>query len=129
MEILKKESVLPIIADESCQKLTDVSKCAEVFHGINIKLMKCGGITPALQMIEIAKANNIKLMAGCMTESSIGISNLTQLAPLLDYIDADGALLLQKDIAKGVTFQNGEILYSDENGSGIDAIFDLKSNE
>ncbi|KAB8151324.1 dipeptide epimerase [Kordia sp. TARA_039_SRF] len=118
MKILKKESVLPIIADESCQKLEDVSKCAEVFHGINIKLMKCGGITPALQMIEIAKANNIKLMAGCMTESSIGISNLTQLAPLLDYIDADGALLLQKDIAKGVTFNDGEIIYTEKNGSG-----------
>ncbi|PTX61171.1 L-alanine-DL-glutamate epimerase-like enolase superfamily enzyme [Kordia periserrulae] len=118
MKILKKESVLPIIADESCQKLADVSTCAEVFHGINIKLMKCGGITPALQMIQLAKANNLQLMAGCMTESSIGISNLTQLAPLLDYIDADGALLLQKDIAKGVTFNNGEILYSNQNGSG-----------
>ena len=118
MKILKHESVLPIIADESCLKLEDVSKCAEGFHGINIKLMKCGGITPALQMIQIAKAKHLKIMAGCMTESSIGISNLVQLAPLLDYIDADGALLLQSDIAKGVTFKNGEIIYSNENGSG-----------
>ncbi len=118
MKVLKEKSVLPIIADESCQKLADVAKCAEVFHGINIKLMKCGGITSALQMIEIAKAKHLKIMAGCMTESSIGISNLVQLAPLLDYIDADGALLLQNDIAKGVTFNDGEIVYVDGNGSG-----------
>jgi len=118
MKILKQESVLPIIADESCIKLADVSKCADVFHGINIKLMKCGGITPALQMIQIAKAKQIKIMAGCMTESSIGISNLTQLAPLLDYIDADGALLLQNDIAKGVAFIDGEIVFANRNGSG-----------
>ncbi|AXG72318.1 L-Ala-D/L-Glu epimerase [Kordia sp. SMS9] len=118
MEILKKESVLPIIADESCQKLADVSTCAKVFHGINIKLMKCGGMTPALQMIQIAKAKQLKIMAGCMTESSIGISNLTQLAPLLDYIDADGALLLQNDIASGVGFNYGEISYATGNGSG-----------
>ncbi|MBC8756080.1 dipeptide epimerase [Kordia sp. YSTF-M3] len=118
MKVLKEKSVLPIIADESCQKLADVAKCAEVFHGINIKLMKCGGITPALQMIQIAKAKHIKIMAGCMTESSIGISNLVQLAPLLNYMDADGAILLQTDIAKGVTFNNGEIVYVAKNGSG-----------
>ncbi|QHI36336.1 L-Ala-D/L-Glu epimerase [Kordia antarctica] len=118
MKILKEKSVLPIIADESCLKLEDVSKCAEVFHGINIKLMKCGGITSALQMIQIAKAKQLKIMVGCMTESSIGISNLAQLASLLDYIDADGALLLQSDIAKGVTFNNGKILFADGNGSG-----------
>lgn len=118
MKTLKDESVLPIIADESCQKLADVENCAEVFHGINIKLMKCGGITPALQMIQVAKAKQLKIMAGCMTESSIGISNLVQLAPLLDYIDADGAMLLQNDVATGVTFTNGEIVYVDENGSG-----------
>ncbi|WP_430412212.1 dipeptide epimerase [Kordia sp.] len=118
MKILKEKSVLPIIADESCQKLADVESCAEVFHGINIKLMKCGGITPALQMIQIAKAKQLKIMAGCMTESSIGISNLTQLASLLDYIDADGAMLLQNDIATGVDFNNGEIVYTSENGSG-----------
>ena len=128
MEILNKESVLPIIADESCQKLADVSNCAKVFHGINIKLMKCGGITPELQMIQIAKATGLKIMAGCMTESSIGISNLTQIAPLLDYIDADGALLLENDIATGVTFDDGKIVYKRENGSGGSIILDSKSN-
>ncbi|WP_370478018.1 dipeptide epimerase [Tamlana flava] len=118
MKILKEKSALPIIADESCQKLEDVQKCAEFFDGINIKLMKCGGITPALKMIQKARALNLKIMAGCMTESSIGISNLVQLAPLLDYIDADGAILLATDIASGVQFQNGKIIFPDGFGSG-----------
>jgi L-alanine-DL-glutamate epimerase-like enolase superfamily enzyme len=118
MSVLKQNSVLPIIADESCQRLEDMTLCIDNFHGINIKLMKCGGFTPALKMIEMAKQNGLKVMAGCMTESSIGISSLVQLAPLLDYIDADGAMLLKSDIAKGVTFKNGNILFSSENGSG-----------
>ena len=118
MTILKEKSALPIIADESCQKLEDVEKCADTFHGINIKLMKCGGITPALKMIEKARALNLKVMAGCMTESTIGISNLAQLASLLDYIDADGAMLLKDDIATGVRFQDGHIIFSEGYGSG-----------
>ena len=118
MRILKEKSALPIMADESCQKLEDVETCAEVFHGINIKLMKCGGITPALKMIKKARAYNLKVMAGCMTESSIGISNLVQLAQLLDFIDADGAMLLREDIAAGVQFKNGTIIFSEGFGSG-----------
>ena len=118
MKILKEKSTLPIIADESCQKLEDVQKCAEFFDGINIKLMKCGGITPALKMIQKARTLNLKIMAGCMTESSIGISNMVQLAPLLDYIDADGAMLLATDIASGAQFQNGKIIFPDGFGSG-----------
>ncbi|MBT8253057.1 MAG: dipeptide epimerase, partial [Bacteroidia bacterium] len=110
--------VLPTIADESCQRYEDVRRCAEAFHGINIKLMKCGGITPALQMIKTARELGLKVMAGCMTESTVGISNLTQLAPLLDYIDADGPLLLKEDIATGVSFQKGRIIYSSNPGSG-----------
>lgn len=118
MKRLKKESVLPIIADESCQRFEDVEACAKVFHGINIKLMKCGGLTTALKMIEKARQLNIKVMAGCMTESTIGISNLVQIAPLLDYIDADGAMLLKNDIAEGVKLVNGNIVFSSKNGSG-----------
>ncbi len=118
MKILKEKSVLPIIADESCQKLQDIETCAETFHGINIKLMKCGGITPALKMIEKARKLHLKVMAGCMTESTIGISNLVQLAPLLDYLDADGAMLLKGDIATGVRFENGNIIFSEDFGSG-----------
>jgi L-alanine-DL-glutamate epimerase-like enolase superfamily enzyme len=118
MRILKEKSALPIIADESCQRLEDVETCAEAFNGINIKLMKCGGITPALKMIKKARAYNLKVMAGCMTESSIGISNLVQLAPLLDFIDADGAMLLKEDLAKGVHFIDGNIVFSKSLGSG-----------
>jgi L-Ala-D/L-Glu epimerase / N-acetyl-D-glutamate racemase len=118
MRILREKSVLPIIADESCQRFEDVEPCAKVFHGINIKLMKCGGITSALKMIALARSKNLKVMAGCMTESSIGISNLVQIAPLLDYIDADGAMLLEEDIAEGVKIINGNIVFSHNNGSG-----------
>ena len=118
MKILKQKSVLPLIADESCQRFEDVEPCAEMFHGINIKLMKCGGITSALKMIALARVKNVKVMAGCMTESSIGISNLCQIAPLLDYIDADGAILLKEDTAEGVKLVDGNIIFSHENGSG-----------
>ncbi|WP_347922533.1 dipeptide epimerase [Pontimicrobium sp. SW4] len=119
MKRLKKECVLPLIADESCQRFEDVQKCAEGFHGINIKLMKCGGLTPALKMIEKARELNLNVMAGCMAESTVGISNLAQIGPLLDYIDADGAMLLKNDTAKGVNLDYGRIVYPNENGSGI----------
>lgn len=118
MVYVKQNSNLPIIADESCQRLEDVDKCARAFHGINIKLVKCGGITPALKMIEKAKALHLKVMVGCMTESTVGISNLAQLAPLLDYLDADGAMLLKNDVATGVSFENGTIIYPEGFGSG-----------
>ncbi|TBM98866.1 dipeptide epimerase [Hyunsoonleella flava] len=118
MAYVKQHSKLPIMADESCQRLEDVNPCGNVFHGINIKLMKCGGITPALKMIEKARALHLKVMVGCMTESTIGISNLVQIAPLLDYIDADGAMLLKNDVATGVNFKNGAIIYPKGFGSG-----------
>jgi L-alanine-DL-glutamate epimerase-like enolase superfamily enzyme len=119
MKRLKRECVLPLMADESCQRFEDVEKCAEGFHGINIKLMKCGGLTPALKMIEKARELNLKVMAGCMAESTVGISNLAQIAPLIDYIDADGAMLFKNDIAKGIKLEHGNIIFSKENGSGI----------
>lgn len=122
MKILKRKSALPLVADESCQRYEDVEKCAEGFHGINIKLMKCGGITPALRMIKKARELNLKVMAGCMTESSVGISSLVQIAPLLDYIDADGALLLKEDIADGIKITDGVIHYSSNTGSGATLI-------
>lgn len=119
MKKVKAESVLPTIADESCQRESDVNLCCEIFHGINIKLMKCGGITPALRMIKAAKEKNVLIMAGCMTESTVGISGLVQIAPLLDYLDADGALLLSHDIADGATFEFGKIVYPDCFGNGV----------
>lgn len=97
-------SDLPIMADESCQTEDDVEKCAGVFHGINIKLCKCGGMTPARRMIAKARELDLKVMMGCMTETTVGISAIGQMLPLLDYVDMDGALLLApgSDPADGV---------------------------
>ncbi|TBW28373.1 dipeptide epimerase [Gramella sp. KN1008] len=120
MEKLKKEAVLPLIADESCIVEEDVEKCAGYFDGINIKLTKCGGITPALRMIKKAKDLHLKVMVGCMTESTVGISAIAQLLPQLDYVDMDGALLLKNDIAEGVQIlDNGKVIFPQENGSGV----------
>jgi len=116
------KSVLPIIADESCQVEDDVVKCYNHFHGVNIKLVKCGGVTPARRMLKKAKDLGMKTMVGCMTESSIGISAIAHLLPQLNYVDMDGAMLLSKDIAKGVTMDYGKIIYSDTKGTGVKLI-------
>jgi L-alanine-DL-glutamate epimerase-like enolase superfamily enzyme len=114
-----KHSVLPIIADESCIIEEDVAKCHNHFHGVNIKLVKCGGLTPGRRMIQEAKKLGLKTMVGCMTESSVGISAIAHLLPQLDYVDMDGALLLAEDIATGVTIKDGIISYSELNGTGV----------
>lgn len=114
-----KHSVLPIIADESCIIEEDVAKCHNHFHGVNVKLVKCGGLTPGKRMIQEARSLGLKTMVGCMTESSVGISAIAHLLPQLDYVDMDGALLLAEDIATGVTINNGEIIYSELNGTGV----------
>ncbi len=113
------KSVLPIVADESCQTEDDVLKCHNHFHGVNVKLVKCGGLTPAKRMLENAKKLEMKTMVGCMTESTVGISAIAHLAPLLDYVDMDGALLLTNDIASGVKIEKGTIKYSNGNGIGV----------
>jgi len=112
------ESVLPVIADESCILESDVIKCHGLFHGVNIKLTKCGGLTSARRMIAEAKSLGMKTMVGCMTESSVGISAIGHLLPLLDYVDMDGSLLIKNDPATGVTFDYGKVIYADENGTG-----------
>jgi L-Ala-D/L-Glu epimerase len=117
-KIVFDNSYLPIIADESCLVETDIEKCHNHFHGVNIKLMKCGGLTPAKIMISKATSLGLKTMVGCMTESSIGISAIAHLTPMLDYVDMDGALLLKNDIASGVKIENGTILFSELNGIG-----------
>ncbi|WP_369048816.1 dipeptide epimerase [Tenacibaculum sp. UWU-22] len=115
---LYKKSALPIIADESCIIESDVDKCLGLFHGINVKLTKCGGLTPAKRMLEKAKKLGMKTMVGCMTESTVGISAIAHLLPLLDYVDMDGGLLLKKDIAKGVVIEKGTVYYANKNGIG-----------
>jgi len=122
MKQLKGKCALPIIADESCILEEDVSKCVNIFDGINIKLMKCGGITPALRMIEKAKKLNLKVMVGCMTESTIGCSAIAQLLPLLDYVDMDGCLLVDDQISKGITIDYGKVIYSKLPGTGAQLI-------
>ncbi|MEP6677272.1 MAG: dipeptide epimerase [Ferruginibacter sp.] len=119
MAILFKESPLPLIADESCVFENDVQKCHQHFHGINIKLTKCSGITPARRMISKARELDMKVMVGCMNESSVGTAAIAQLAPLLDYVDMDGPLLLSEDVASGVTFDQGKIIYTDLPGLGF----------
>jgi L-alanine-DL-glutamate epimerase-like enolase superfamily enzyme len=116
---LHTESTLPIIADESCIVESDVERCAGLFHGINIKLVKCGGLTPARRMIAKARELSLSVMVGCMTESSVGISAIAQLLPLLDYVDMDGAVLLAKDIATGVRLDRGRCIYPDLPGNGV----------
>ena len=116
-------SVLPVIADESCIVESDVEKCAGYFHGINIKLTKCGGLTPALRMIKKAKELGLKVMVGCMTESTVGISAIAQLTPQLDYVDMDGALLLKHDIATGVKINpDASVVFPEEAGSGVNLL-------
>lgn len=120
MEKVAHHSVLPVIADESCIVESDVEACALHFHGINIKLTKCGGLTPALRMIQKAKSLGMKVMVGCMTESTVGISAIAQLLPQLDYVDMDGALLLADDIATGVQIlEGGKVVFPEIGGSGI----------
>lgn len=112
MPQLKGCTTLPIIADENCQVPADVKRCAEAgFDGINIKLVKCGGLTPALEMMKEARQLGLKIMVGCMTESSVGISAIAQLLPGLDFVDMDGAVLLANDIAQGVTLERGTCIY------------------
>lgn len=120
MEQVMHQSVLPVIADESCIVETDVEKCGLHYSGINIKLTKCGGLTPALRMIQKAKELGLKVMVGCMTESTVGISAIAQLLPQLDYVDMDGAMLLREDIAQGVSItSNGKVIFPNSGGSGI----------
>lgn len=109
MKELMKVSEIPLFADEACVFEQDVARCKDHFHGINIKLTKCSGITPARRMIKHARSLGLKIMLGCMNESSIGTAALVQLAPLVDYLDADGPLLLSKDLATGIEYDFGKI--------------------
>ena len=115
-----RHAALPVIADESCQTEADVERCGEHFSGINIKVVKCGGLLPARRMIGRARELGLRVMAGCMTESSVGISAIAQLLPELDYADLDGAMLLAEDPARGVTFDpvTGYAIYPERAGTG-----------
>jgi L-alanine-DL-glutamate epimerase-like enolase superfamily enzyme len=110
------------MADEDCQDISDLNDLVAHYKSINIKLVKCGGLTPALAMIAEARKLGFKIMIGCMTESTIGISAAAVLAPLCDYADLDGANLIANDIAKGSLIVNGKIQLSENHGLGIQLI-------
>jgi L-alanine-DL-glutamate epimerase-like enolase superfamily enzyme len=119
MKILYQRSPLPLIADESCVKEEDVDACHGHFHGINIKLTKCSGLTPARRMIERARSLNMKVMVGSMNESSIGSAAIAHLLPDLDFVDMDGPLLLSEDLATGLAFDHGKVTIPRGPGLGV----------
>ena len=116
---LRERSPLPLIADESVQRLSDVRRALGVFDGINIKLMKCTGLREAHKMITLARALGLKVMLGCMTETSCAISAAAQLSPLVDWADLDGALLIKNDLFAGTTIVGGKITLNDLPGIGV----------
>ena len=116
---ITERSPLPIIADESCQRLTDVAKLKGAFSGINIKLMKCTGLREAREMISLAKSLNLRLMIGCMTETSCAISAGAQLAPQMEWADLDGNLLIANDCFAGMKIVDGKITLDETPGIGV----------
>lgn len=119
MKVLYRESSLPLYADEACVLEQDVERCKNHFHGINIKLTKCSGITPARRMIRRARELDLKVMVGCMNESTVGAAAIAHLLPFIDHVDMDGPLLLQDDLATGIGYDFGKISYSGKPGLGI----------
>ena len=114
-----EQSALPVIADESCRTEEDVAACRGLFHGINVKLCKCGGLTPGARMLRQAREWRMQTMVGCMVESTVGISAAAQLSPLLDYADLDGCVLLAEQTAQGVRIENGTVIPSTAFGNGV----------
>lgn len=119
MKILYAQSTIPLFADESCVSEHDVKKCAGHFHGINIKLTKCSGITPALRMIKEARALGLQVMMGSMNEHTVGSAAIAHCMPQLDHVDVDGPLLLAEDIATGLSYDKGQVRVTEAPGLGI----------
>lgn len=117
-----EQSPLPIFADESIQRLKDIRNVEGAFTGINIKLMKCTGMREAWKMLNYARARNMKVMIGCMTETSCAVSAAAQLSPAVDFADLDGNLLITNDRFKGMTVEKGRITLNDEPGLGLTLI-------
>lgn len=123
MKALFEISPIPLFADESCVFEKDVEKCHGFFHGINIKLTKCSGVTPARRMISQARALGMQVMMGCMNESTIGSAAIANFLPQLDFVDMDGPLLLNEDIATGLTYIDGRVTPSGKAGLGVEPTF------
>ncbi len=119
LRAVRQDSPLPIVADESSVRPADVVGLAGCVDGINIKLCKCGGIRQALRMIHLARACDLKIMLGCMIESSLGIAQAAHLAPLVDWIDLDGHLLIANDPFSGIGGEGGRLTLTDRPGLGV----------
>ncbi len=119
LRFVREHVTLPIIADESCVTVDDIPRLVGVVDGINIKLMKCGGIHHALKMIHTARAHHLKVMLGCMIESSLAITAAAHLSPLVDYADLDGNLLTSDDPFEGVKVEHGKLMLPDRAGLGV----------
>ncbi|MAF11955.1 dipeptide epimerase [Candidatus Poribacteria bacterium] len=118
LRFVRERSPLPIIADESVRTAADIARLAGCVDGINIKLAKCGGPTEALTMMRLARVHGLQIMVGCMIESSVGIATMAQLAPLADYVDLDGNLLVDNDPYRGPTIADGALALCDTPGHG-----------
>ncbi len=119
MAWLTAHSPLPTIADEAFQRIHDIPGFKDVYSGINIKLMKSTGMREAKKMVDVARALDLKVMLGCMTETSCGISAASQLSPLVDWADLDGALLISNDIFDGIKVIDGKVTLNDRPGIGV----------
>jgi len=116
---LKARSPLPLFADESCLRATDIPKIAAAYHGVNVKVDKAGGLREALRMIHVARACGLQVLLGCMVSSSVSTTAAAQLSPLVDFADLDGHLLVSDDPWEGVRVQNGRLVLPDRPGLGL----------
>ena len=114
-----ERGALPVAADESCVALPDVPAVADRAAIVNLKLMKCGGVREAIRMVHAARAQGLEVMLGCMVESTASIAAACHLAPLVDYVDLDGALLLAEDACEGPTYAGGSLAVPDRPGTGV----------
>ena len=122
---LTRHSPLPIFADESVQRLADVPRLRDTFSGINIKLMKCTGMREAWKMLTLARSLDMRVMIGCMTETSCAVSAAAQLAPAVDFADLDGNLLISNDPFRGMQVEEGRITLTDRSGIGVEPLYPL----
>jgi L-alanine-DL-glutamate epimerase-like enolase superfamily enzyme len=118
LEWLTVNSPLPVIADEGVKTLDDLKTASDLYSGINIKLMKCGGMHNGMKLLEEARKLGLKVMIGCMSETSCGISAAAQLSPAADWADLDGNMLIMNDLFEGVTLEDGRIILSERAGIG-----------
>ena len=119
LKMIRDNVPLPIIADESCVTIEDIPRLSECVDGVNLKLMKNNGIRNVFKMIQVARAHHLRVMLGCMIETSLSITAAAHLTPLVDYADLDGNLLIDNDPYKGVTVKNGKLMLPDGPGLGV----------